>query len=200
MYKVIGNVKSRTFRVLWALEELEQPYTHVPAPPRSEDVIAINPAGKVPVLIVDGTAITDSTAILTFLADRHGKLTFPAGTIDRARQDSLTHFLLDEFDALLWTAARHSFILPEKLRCPDVKDSLKWEFAGSQKTLVGRMGDGPFLMGERMTVPDIVLTHCLNWAQAAKFPLEQPRLKDYAARLSARPAFRRAGQEQVAGQ
>ncbi|MFN7131684.1 MAG: glutathione S-transferase family protein, partial [Myxococcales bacterium] len=96
-------------------------------------------------LIDDGVPVTDSTAILTYLADKHGALTHPAGTLDRARQDSLTQFLLDEFDAALWMAARHSFILPEELRLSAIKNSLKWEVARSQKTLVQRMGEGPFL-------------------------------------------------------
>jgi glutathione S-transferase len=192
MYTVIGTVKSRTLRVLWMLEELGQPYDHVPAPPQSEGVTALNPAGKVPVLVVDNVPITDSTAIIQFLADRHGALTYPAGSIDRARQDSLTQFLLDEFDAALWMAARHSFILPEELRQSAIKDSLKWEFQRSQRALVARMADGPFLMGEMMTVPDIILAHCLGWASAAQFPVVEQRLSEYGTAMRARPAFRRA--------
>ena len=112
MYKVLGTANTRAFRVMWMLEELDQPYDHVPAAPQSDGVVAFNPSGKVPVLIEDGTPITDSTAIIQYLADRHGALTHKAGTIERARQDSLTQFLLDEFDAVLWTAARHTFVLP----------------------------------------------------------------------------------------
>ena len=192
MYTVIGGSRSRALRVLWLLEELGEPYDHVAAPPRSEDVIAVNPAGKVPVLIEDGTPITDSTAILQYLADKHGRFTHPAGTLDRARQDSLTQFLLDEFDAALWMAARHSFVLPEELRHSAIKDSLKWEFERSQKTLVARMAEGPFLMGAMMTVPDIILTHCGFWAQTAKFPVVEPRLREYLQRTSERPALQRA--------
>ncbi len=192
MYTVIGSVKSRAFRVLWMLEELGERFEHVPAAPRSDEAVAFNPAGKVPVLIADGVPITDSTAILQYLADRHGRFTHPAGTIDRARQDSLTQFLLDEFDAALWMAARHSFILPEELRQSAIKDSLKWEFERSQRTLVARMGEGPFLMGDTMTVPDVILTHCGGWAMAAKFPLVEPKLASYLARMRDRPAFRQA--------
>ena len=192
MYRVMGTAKSRSFRVLWMLEELGQPYEHIPANPRSEGVAQFNPAGKVPVLIDDGTPITDSTAILTYLADRHGGLTHPAGTLDRARQDSLTQFLLDEFDAALWLAARHSFILPEELRLSAIKNTLRWEFEASQKTLVHRMGEGPFLMGEVMTVPDIILAHCLDWALIARFPVVETRLSDYLDRMRQRPAYRRA--------
>jgi glutathione S-transferase len=174
------------------LEELGVPFEHIAAPPRSDAAIAINPTGKVPVLIADGVPITDSTAIIQFLADKHGTFTRPAGTLERARQDSLTQFLLDEFDAALWVAARHSFILPKELRQSAIKDSLKWEFERSQKTLVARMGLGPYLMGEDLTVPDIILTHCLSWAYAAGFPVSEERLKTYSKLVSARPAYLRA--------
>ena len=39
----------------------------------------------------------------------------------RAKQDALLHRVNDEIDAVLWTAARHSFILPEAERVPAVK-------------------------------------------------------------------------------
>lgn len=192
MYTVIGTVKSRAARVLWMLEELGLSYVHVPAAPQSPGVVEFNPAGKVPVLIEDGTPITDSTAIIQFLADKHGALTHPAGTLDRARQDSLTQFLLDEFDAALWMAARHSFVLPEELRHAAIKDSLKWEFERSQKVLVHRMGEGPFVMGDVMTVPDIILGHCLGWALSARFPVVEHRLTEYFDRTRERPAYQRA--------
>ena len=158
----------------------------------SPDFLRRNPAGKVPVLVVDGTPITDSTAILTYLADRHGALTHPAGTLERARQDSLTQFLLDEFDAVLWTAARHTFVLPEELRVSAIKDTLRWEFQRSQQILKQRVGNGPYLMGEVMTVPDIILTHCLGWAQAARFPLMDCWDQNYLVKMRARPAYLRA--------
>jgi glutathione S-transferase len=192
MYTVIGTVRTRTARVLWMLEELGLPCEHIAAGPRSAEVRAVNPGGKVPVLLVDGVAISDSTAILQFLADRHGRFTFPAGSLDRARQDSLTQFVLDEFDALLWTASRHSFILPEEHRLPAIKDSLRWEFARSQTALMARMGEGPFLMGEEMTVPDLILTHCGLWAGVAKFPITESRFAGYLEAMRARPAYQRA--------
>lgn len=192
MYQVIGTAQSRAFRVLWMLEELDQPYDHVALSPHAEGVTSFNPAGKVPILVVDGTPVTDSTAILTYLGDHHDGLTYPAGTLDRARQDSLTQFILDEFDAALWLAARHSFVLPEEMRLSAIKNTLRWEFERSQKTLVHRMAEGGFLMGDRLTVPDIILTHCLTWALSARFPITEHRLTEYLDRMRARPAYQRA--------
>ncbi len=191
-YKVIGATKSRTLRVLWMLEEIGAEYEHVPAAPRSEEVTRFNPAGKVPVLIADGVPISDSVAIMTFLGDRHQALTHAPGTIERARQDSLTQAIVDEFDAALWMAARHSFVLPDDMRMPGIKDSLRWEFERSQDGFVPRMAeDGPFLMGPEMTIPDILLAHCMSWAIAAKFPVTEP-FREHASRMRDRPAYARA--------
>ncbi|OED46028.1 glutathione S-transferase family protein [Leisingera sp. S232] len=190
MYTVTGIPLTRTFRVLWALEELGVPYQLNRHGPRSPEVQALNVSGKVPVLETEGEVITDSTAILTYLADKHGALTAPAGTVARAQQDAMTHLLLDEIDAVLWAAARHSFILPEDQRVPEVKASLKWEFAQNLVRL-GDMMAGPFLLGDTFTLADIICTHCLNWAHSANFPVENEKLQDYGKRMRERPAFQR---------
>lgn len=188
MYQVVGTGRTRTFRVLWMLEELGLEYQHLDEAPRSDKVRKLNPTGKVPVLLDDGEPVIDSTAIITYLADKHGALSAPCGTLARARQDALTQFVLDEMDAVLWTASRHTFILPEEHRVPEIKPSLKWEFERSQKVLLERMGAGPFLTGDSMSVPDIIACHCAGWALAAKFPLIDG-FKAYSKRLTARPAY-----------
>jgi len=189
MYTVIGGLDSRTFRVVWLLEELGQRYTHRPEAPRSEAVRALSPAGKIPLLLEGEAVLTDSTAILHHLADRHGALTHPAGSLARARQDALTFALLDELEGVLWAASRHSFVLPEERRVPAVKDSLRWEFARNIAAFEARMGAGPWLMGEVFTVPDILLAHIWRWSKVARFEAEAPAVAAHAARCAERPAF-----------
>lgn len=190
MYTVIGGVQSRTFRVLWCLEELGVPFEHRPAAPRSDEVTTVSPLGKIPVLLEGDAVIPDSTAIMTYLADKHGALTCPAGTLERARQDALTFRILDEVDAILWAAARHSFILPKEERVPAIKDSLKLEFSRNLERLTGEIR-GPFLMGENLTIPDIILGHCGGWSRTAKFPDAPAEFVNYLKRLRGRAAFQR---------
>jgi len=189
VYKVIGSIKTRAMRVLWVMHEIGLEYEHIKASAQSEEAKLVNPSGKVPSLNVDGTIINDSTAIITYLADKHGQLTYPAGTIERAKQDSLTQFILDELDAVLWTAARHTFVLPEDKRVKGIKETLRWEFSKSLKTLDDRMIEGPNLMGEKFTIPDIILTHIGGWARVAKFDLPDGRLRDYFRHQIKRPAY-----------
>jgi glutathione S-transferase len=189
MYKVIGNTNTRTLRVLWAMNEIGLEYEHVQVSAQSVDAKKFNISGKVPTLEVNGINIADSTAIVTYLADKYNQLTFLAGTIERAQQDSFTQFILDELDSILWTAARHSFVLPKEMRVSKLKETLRWEFARSLKVLESRMGSGPNVMGEKFTIPDIILTHIGGWARVAKFDIPDGKLRDYFRQQIKRPAY-----------
>ena len=68
---VTGPVRSRTFRVLWLLEELGLDYEHRIEMPHSEAVNALNPLRQVPVLQDGDTVLTVSLAILNYLADQY---------------------------------------------------------------------------------------------------------------------------------
>jgi glutathione S-transferase len=192
MYQVIGPAMSRTFRVIWAMEEMGLDYEHVATGFRSAKLQAANPSAKAPVLGVDGQFISDSSAILQFLADRHDQLTYPAGTLDRAQQDSFLHFINDEVDGVLWTLSKHSYALPKELHVADIRPALDWEYARSMDILETRLGDKDYVMGDTFTVPDIILGHCLMWGISAKMPMPQPSLRAYVDRITARPAYLRA--------
>ena len=197
MYTVIGATKSRGFRVMWMLEEMGITYEQNPAAARSDEAKKFNPLGKIPALVDGDHVLTDSMAIMTYLGDKHGQLTAPAGTPARAQQDALTFWLIDEFDAILWSAAKHSFALPENERVPAVKDSLKSEFTRSVAILSERL-DGPFLMGNQMTISDILAVHCINWSIGAGFPRINDKLATWAKEMRERPAFRAAQAKETA--
>lgn len=186
-YVVVGHPRSRAMRLILMLEELGQPYAVDPAAPHSEAARAANPEGKIPALRVGGDCLTDSVAMMQFLADRHGALTFPAGTLERARQDAHLMFVLDEIEGALWTGAKHLRMLPEDRRVPAAAETARWEFDLALAKLAARLGEGPWLMGATCTVPDILIGHCFTWAQGMGWQIP-PALADYAERLKARPA------------
>jgi len=192
MYKLIGTPAARPFRVLWALEELGQAYEITPAKPQSKEALQYNPAGKVPVLIDGDDAIIDSVAIVQYLADKHDDLTYPAGTIKRAQQDSFTHFACDDIDGILWTMAKNTFVLPENVRATDVRKSCEYDFALSMTVLEQRLGENDFVMGDRFTVPDLLIGHCAGWAQNAKFLIPEGKITNYIERIRKRQAFIRS--------
>ncbi len=189
MYTVIGSLQTRAMRVVWMLEELGQPYALDPKRPRDPAVLALNPSGKVPVLVDDGTPIFDSVAICQYLADKHGQFTFSAGTIDRAHQDSFTQFAVDDVEGPLWTVAKHTFVLPEEYRVADVKRACQFDFDRAMAVLGMRLANKPYVMGETFTVPDLILGNCLGWAISIKWRLPEGSVSSYFERIRHRPAF-----------
>ncbi len=192
MYKVYGRLQSRASRVLWLLEELGQKYEFVDVGPHDPQVRELNGTGKIPVLVDGDHVISDSSAIMTYLADKHGEFTYPAGTPERAQQDSLFHALIDEVDALLWTATRHMGILPEDKRVPAIYESLKWEFENNVDRLSKRF-EGPYLQGDKITIADILCAHCMSWARGIEFPVNADNLRAYGKEMRSREAAQRMG-------
>lgn len=190
MYTVIGSPKSRALRVLWALEELDLRYEILNVPPQSAEIRAVNPSGKLPALKVDNDVIIDSVAIMQFLADKHAALTHPAGTLERARQDSFTQFISDELDGTCWVSAKHSFVMPEELRQKEaIRPALNWDMKRALNSLEQRMGDGPWLTGETFTVADILLGHCANWIALCGFEPPEGKTAALIERIKSRPAY-----------
>lgn len=189
MLSVIGQTQSRTFRVLWCLEELGLPYEQLPERPHSKLVKSLNPLGQVPILKDGDKVMTDSLAILYHLSDRAGKLTYSAGSTRRARMDARINFALGEMEAPLWLMARHSFVLPETMRHPEIKPWLRDDFALAEAKFETLLGDGEFFGGDRFTIADIIVTHIAGWAINAKVDLTSKALSDYMNRMRARPAY-----------
>jgi glutathione S-transferase len=192
MYTLIGAPKTRAFRVMWMLAELDQPYEHIPAPPGGEKAKEVNPTGKIPVLMDGGAPVIDSAAICQYLADKHGRHTFPAGTIERARQDSFMFFANDDAESSLWVAFKHTVILPKELQVPDVVKACHHDFDRAMTAFSERLGSNDYVMGNTFTVPDVILGHVLGWALNVKFAVPQDNVNAYLKRLRDRPGYKAA--------
>ncbi|MEM1360270.1 MAG: glutathione S-transferase family protein [Pseudomonadota bacterium] len=198
----MGHPKTRTLRVLWMLHELGLDFDHVASPPRADDVTALNPLGRIPVLTHEDAVLTDSVAIMAYLGERHQDigpkdglpgLSYPAGTPERAVQDAMVLRLIDEFDALLWTRSRHRMILPPEQRVPEIFDSVAWELKENTAKLGESLGEKPFILGDKMSIADIMATHVCGWAISGGVPLDPPKnLSAYLKRLRTRHAYARA--------
>jgi len=206
MLTVYGCPKTRSARVVWALEEAGAEYAYhkvdlFAGAGRQPDYLALNPAGKVPAL-VDGTlTLTESAAICTYIGDR-----FPASGLTpqgdiaaRACYNQWCYFALSELEQPLWTLAKHRFALPETRRVPAILETAQWEFSGAARILALGLGEREFISGDHFSAADILIAHTLAWAQAFALPLGHDNLDAYAARLLARPAFVRAQARELAG-
>lgn len=184
---------SRSSIVLWMLEELGQPYD-IKLLRLSEgdnmkpDYLAINPMGKVPALKHGDTVITEGAAICTYLADEFpdAKLNIPIGTSQRGLY-------------LKWLFFGPSCIEPAVIdRAAPRKEAARrgmlgyGDFDTVMNMVAQALEQGPWLMGEQFTAADVIIGANLRFGMMFKMIPERKEFTDYAARIAARPAAKRA--------
>jgi len=115
--KLYEYPQSRSTRVQWMLAELDLDYESVTVDlirgeQFSGDFLAVNPYGKVPVLDDDGTVITESAAICTWLAERYagGRLIPAGGSVQRGHYYQWTFFCMAKLEPFLWSIRKHTLI------------------------------------------------------------------------------------------
>jgi glutathione S-transferase len=196
-----GVSTGRTLRALWALHELSLTYTCRPIQPRTGETqtpefTRINPRQKIPVLQDGDFTIAESPAIMAYLSDTYGtsdNRLVPSEARARAEWMEWCFHIAMELDATsLYVIRRHRELKHIYGEAPVAVESAVQYFGKQLRHVVQALGDGrQFLVGERFTSADMLLTTCLVWAINYRVPV--PDLcSDYVARMAARPAYQQA--------
>lgn len=183
---------TRSGTVLWMLEEVGIAFELrrldlAAREHKSAAYLAVNPMGKVPALVWDGVAITESAAICAFLADAvpAAGLAPPIG--DPARGPYLRW--------MFWGAGcLEPAIVDRVLQRPTgLSRTLGYgDFDTVMRVLADALLPGPWLLGDRFSAADVLMGAGLRWAIHAGHLEAKAPFADYVARLSARPAAQRA--------
>ncbi len=153
------------------------------------DFLAVNPKGYVPVIEMNnGQVLTEGPAIVQYIADQkpESNLAPKAGTLERYRLQEWLNFITSEV---------HKGFSP--LFNPDMpaeaKEMAKQKLATRFDWISGQLKDKSYLTGETFTVADGYLFTVLNWGQWVGIDLANwPVLKEFHARVAARPAVQQA--------
>lgn len=144
----------------------------------------LNPKGYVPALqLDDGSVLTENMAVLPYLADHTGKM-LPSDGMRRWRTLEATAYISSEL---------HKNFKPlfDPTSSDDAKQKAKDTIAQRLELQAGWFGDGPFVMGDELTIADAYLFVILLWSNKMGVTVPE-NLKNYTARLRERPAVQRA--------
>jgi len=186
---------SRGRIVRWMLEEIGAPYeTKVidyGPPMKSADYRAINPMGKVPALRHGDAVVTESAAIIAYLADAFpdASLAPPAGSHLRAPYYRWLFFCAGPLEAAVINDTLH-FQVPEDKRGMVGYGTLEKTLDAVEGALTGR----DTLVGDRFTSADLYMAAHLGWYLQQGIINERPDFVRYAQLHNARPAAKRAGE------
>ncbi|WP_313244183.1 glutathione S-transferase family protein [Stenotrophomonas rhizophila] len=182
--------------VACALAELAVPHERVridirTGEQRTPAYLAINPNGKVPCLVVDGTPLFEGLAILQWLGAQHGVAqgVWPQdGTPERLQALSWTTWAYVTYAALLnrlWLATRD-----EALRSHEHAAAALAGVNELLDLLETRLADRPWMLGEAYSLVDLVVGSVVGYGVYFGADVEaHPQVKEWLGRLQARPAM-----------
>ena len=199
-----GAPNTRSLRVAWTLEELGVPWDchyidFSQGAHRAPDFLALNPAGKVPALKDGDLVLIESAAICLYLAERYGqgRLLPRAGSKAQALHHQWVSFITCEIEQALWSIGKHKFALPAEWRVKAMLATAPKEFASALTVAELWIPENGFLLGDDLTVADILLAHTLIWARAFKQTLT-PRADAFCDRMSERTQLTAAAAKEIA--
>ncbi len=198
-------MSARSFRPLWALEELGMPYElkMLPFPPRVLDrsFLAINPLGTIPLLIDGETHMTESAAMCQYLATRAAPTPLDV-TADEPGFGAYLNYLHFGEATLTFPQTlvlRYLHQEPDERRQPQVADDYAKWFVSRLRSLEPLLQSNHYICAGRFTVADISVGYALMLAEHLGLkPRFKPAVAAYWQRLRERPAFERALAAQVA--
>ena len=184
---------TRSIRVRWTLQELEADFesirVNLPAGEQCRpEFLKINPAGKIPVLVDGDLVLTESVAIVLYLAEKYSdKGLLPTGLNERAEVNRWLLFAATELEQPLWRIARHTALYPEEQRLPGDVTLATAEFKAMASVLEKHMQGRQFVAGVTVSVADLVMAYTLDWGNEYNLLDDCPQLLAYTKRMYARP-------------
>lgn len=184
---------TRSIRVRWTLQELGVDFDAIPVnlaagEHRRPQFLKLNPAGKVPVLVDGNLVLTESVAIVKYLAEKYPDPSLlPTSPQGRAELDRWLLFTATELEQPLWRITRHNSLYPVNDRIPADVPLASRDFKEMAAIAEQHLQHRQFVVGDRVTVADFVLAYTLDWANEIGLLGDCPNLRAYIERMYSRP-------------
>ncbi|NJM29394.1 MAG: glutathione S-transferase family protein [Rhizobiales bacterium] len=163
---------------------------------RSTDYLKVNPKGRVPALVTDKGTLTESPAILYYIAQTHPAANLaPADPFDLAKMQAFNSWLCSTVHPNHAHKLRGSRWSDDPAVIEALKIKVPQNVTENFAMIENDYLEGPWVMGKQFTVADCYLYILSTWMEGdgvdvAKFP----RVIDHRTRMANRPAVKKVMQ------
>jgi glutathione S-transferase len=183
---------TRDLRVLWTLEEIGLPYAIVGMDHPNHDLDtpayrALNPFGQIPVIVDDGVVVSESGAIVLYLARKSGML-MPR---DLAGESQVLRWSIAALTTIELPLLSQWFVNLSGGKHTKPSEALQGWAVMRLQQLDGWLSDRRFVATDDFTVADILMTHVLDPASYQELLAPFPHVVAYRARCKDRPAWKK---------
>ena len=199
MIRLHHVAQSRSFRILWLLEEMGLPFdlkqwNFFDGSMRSPEFLAMSPAGRVPAIEVDGRTLFESGAIIQYLCETRpeaGLAPLP-GQPERAEFLEWLHFS-ETIGSLLANLTQHHIVLRDpSMRSETVMRLEAKRLEKCLKAIEAVVSERDYLLEGGFSAADIAVAYAIvigrYFVDLEKFPA----VSAHSKRLQARNAFQSA--------
>ena len=190
---------ARSLRPLWALEEmgLEYELEVLPFPPRvfQKEYLAINELGTVPFFRDGDVTMTESSGICHYLVEKYQQTAFGVA-VDHPEYGDYLNWLFHSDATLTFPQTivlRYTMLEQGDRRLPQAAEDYAAWFIARLRRLDAHILDREYLCAGKFTIADIAVGYALHLGQSLGLDQQYTdQVKEYLARLQARPAFQQA--------
>jgi glutathione S-transferase len=215
MITIYGVFRSRATRNIWMMNELGQPFRHVPvvqayrladphAPDaplntRSPSFLAVNPNGHIPSMQDGDLVLHESLAINLYLARKFGGPVAPATLAEEGECLMWTLWAATEAEPHTIQILYHRVMKQGDERKPALADAAVEALRGPIGVLDRALAKTGYLVGGRFTVADVNVSEVIRYGMAAPELFEAaPHVKAWLEACHARPAFKAMMEQRAA--
>ena len=160
---------------------------------RSADYLAINPKGRAPSLVTPRGVLTETPAILSWVAETYPSAgLLPADPWERAQAQALNSYLCSTVHVAHAHKHRGYRWADEESSFADMTRRVAGNEIACFELIDAHMFRGPWVLGQAISVCDLYLFTLFGWLPGDGVdPSQFPRLQDHSRRVAERPAVRK---------
>jgi glutathione S-transferase len=188
---------STAVRATWAVEEFGVPCERKrldiqKKETKTPEFLKMNPNGVVPLLVVDGTPIFESTAILIYLGETYGveKGLYPAPGLKRAETLKWVIWAnVGFFDPLTRWSRNKSAAIPDDQKNAKAAETAAHDLANAMKILDEALAGKSYLVDDKFSLADLAVSSYLGWLMFMGYDYSAfKNVKAWGDRCLGRPA------------
>jgi glutathione S-transferase len=182
---------TRSIRARWTLQELGVDFEAITVDlfageQLRPEFLKLNPAAKLPVLVDGDFVLTESAAIVLYLAEKYGRF-LPSDARGRAEVNKWLLFTVTELEQPLWRITKNKTLYPEPQRLAADIPLASQDFSRMADVAEQHIQGRTFVVGDSVSVADFVLAYTLDWANEYRLLDRCPHLVAYMERMYTRP-------------
>jgi glutathione S-transferase len=185
------NPMSRGQIVRWMLEEVGASYEQVlldyGTTMKAPEYLAINPMGKVPAIKHGNHVVTECAAICAYLAEAFPEAGLAPTANERADYYRWLFFAAGPLEQAIVNTSL-GFVVPADREVMAGYGNLE----AAADALAGAVSAHEYVAGDRFTATDVYVGSQISWGLEFNTLPKHPAFEAYAARVTGRPAYKRA--------